>query len=202
MSAQTSIEWTDRTWLTAAKRAGVSLAEYRANVEAGLKFCWRCRAWKPVADFGVDRSRWDGRAARCTPCRRTPKQLRLIRPTPAEDARLRYATDADHRFRRRQHVHSRKRGVAALPVEGRDALLEKFNGCCAYCGGPVETWDHIVPVSQGGRTELGNMLPACRSCNSKKKDQHVEDFIASAGIVISAALEAELALAVAWGQLE
>lgn len=201
MAAISAIEWTDRTWLTAAKRAGVSLADYRANVEAGLKFCWRCRGWKAVDSFGVDRSRWDGRSSRCVTCRRTPKQMRLIRVTPAEDARIRYATDPDYRHRRRQHAHGRKRGVAPLPIAGRDALLERFNGGCAYCGGAAETWDHIVPVSQGGRTEPGNVVPACRSCNSRKKDRDVFDFIDAAGIVVSSALDAELALAREWGQL-
>lgn len=185
-----------------ARRIGISFDKYLARVRAGEKYCWRCRSWKPSTAFNVDRSKADGHTASCQSCRRKPKQLRLIRPTPAEDARLRYATDPEHRFRRRQHSHSRQRSVAPLPIEGRDALLEKFNGCCAYCGGPAETWDHIVPVSQGGRTEPGNVLPACRSCNSKKKDRHVEDFIESAGIVISTALEAELALAVSWGRLE
>lgn len=89
-----------------------------------------------------------------------------------------------------------------MPIEGRDALLERFHGCCAYCGAAAATWDHIVPVSKGGRTEPGNMLPACASCNSKKKDRNVYDFIDAAGIVVSRELDESLSFALAWGQLE
>jgi 5-methylcytosine-specific restriction endonuclease McrA len=29
--------------------------------------------------------------------------------------------------------------------------------------------DHIVPLARGGRTTKGNVAPACKDCNSKKK---------------------------------
>ena len=46
-------------------------------------------------------------------------------------------------------------------------------GKCYYCGVSVPprelTMDHIVPISRGGRTTKGNVVPACKSCNNKKK---------------------------------
>ncbi len=46
-------------------------------------------------------------------------------------------------------------------------------GVCYYCGASVGrdalTMDHIVPYSRGGRSAKGNIVPACKSCNSKKK---------------------------------
>lgn len=30
--------------------------------------------------------------------------------------------------------------------------------------------DHIVPLSRGGRSVKGNVVPACKTCNSKKKE--------------------------------
>lgn len=43
---------------------------------------------------------------------------------------------------------------------------------CMYCGSehPARelTFDHVVPRSQGGRTEWGNILSACNHCNSQK----------------------------------
>ena len=48
-------------------------------------------------------------------------------------------------------------------------------GRCYYCGSLTPaidlTMDHIVPLSRGGKTTKGNVVPACKSCNSKKKNQ-------------------------------
>jgi 5-methylcytosine-specific restriction endonuclease McrA len=46
-------------------------------------------------------------------------------------------------------------------------------GVCHFCGGtfpPGElTMDHLVPVARGGKSTPGNVVPACRECNSRKK---------------------------------
>lgn len=165
------------------------------------KFCWKCRLRVPVCRFGKDASRYDGLAAICTPCRRPPRQLPLLKRTNAEYERARYASDLAYRTERRQRVHARKRGIEPMPLEGIEVLTERFGGRCAYCSAPATTWDHIVPVSKGGRTGPGNMLPACNSCNSRKKALDVNDFIERYDIGISDELEAAIALACEWGQL-
>lgn len=46
-------------------------------------------------------------------------------------------------------------------------------GICYYCGGqyrPKElTMDHLVPLGRGGRSTKGNLVPACKECNNRKK---------------------------------
>lgn len=46
-------------------------------------------------------------------------------------------------------------------------------GVCYYCGQtmpPAElTMDHIVPLSRGGQTTRTNVVPACKTCNTKKR---------------------------------
>ncbi len=46
-------------------------------------------------------------------------------------------------------------------------------GVCHYCGRstrPAElTMDHIVPLARGGNTTKGNVVPACKTCNNRKK---------------------------------
>jgi 5-methylcytosine-specific restriction endonuclease McrA len=46
-------------------------------------------------------------------------------------------------------------------------------GICHYCGRkfkPSElTMDHIVPIGRGGKSTKGNVVPACKECNTKKK---------------------------------
>jgi 5-methylcytosine-specific restriction endonuclease McrA len=46
-------------------------------------------------------------------------------------------------------------------------------GRCHYCGRPTPagelTMDHIVPVARGGKSTRGNVVPACKACNNRKK---------------------------------
>ena len=63
--------------------------------------------------------------------------------------------------------------------KGRDLRRSRWwqnrlaRGICHYCGGtfpPGElTMDHLVPVARGGKSTPGNVVPACRECNSRKK---------------------------------
>jgi 5-methylcytosine-specific restriction endonuclease McrA len=46
-------------------------------------------------------------------------------------------------------------------------------GVCHYCGGKFTpqalTMDHLVPLIRGGRSTKGNLVPACKDCNTKKQ---------------------------------
>ena len=46
-------------------------------------------------------------------------------------------------------------------------------GVCHYCGGKFDpknmTMDHIVPISRGGKSVKGNIVPSCKNCNTNKK---------------------------------
>ena len=46
-------------------------------------------------------------------------------------------------------------------------------GICYHCGGKFLsrelTMDHLVPVSRGGKSTKGNLVPSCKKCNSDRK---------------------------------
>jgi 5-methylcytosine-specific restriction endonuclease McrA len=46
-------------------------------------------------------------------------------------------------------------------------------GVCHYCKKPTSpkelTMDHSVPLARGGRTTKGNIVPCCKTCNTRKK---------------------------------
>jgi len=50
-------------------------------------------------------------------------------------------------------------------------------GLCHYCGAKFPpdqlTMDHLVPLVRGGRSTKGNLVTACKDCNTKKKHQLV-----------------------------
>ncbi len=63
--------------------------------------------------------------------------------------------------------------------ETREYLLEKWDRTCAYCGKkdvPLEI-EHIVPKSRGGSNRISNLTLCCRSCNQKKSNLSVEEFL-------------------------
>lgn len=56
-------------------------------------------------------------------------------------------------------------------------MLNRFDGRCAYCGEKGEmTMDHVVPLSRGGSNSIGNILPACKRCNSSKSARFISEW--------------------------
>ncbi|MGP3699222.1 HNH endonuclease [Rhodobacter sp. NSM] len=128
--------------------------------QRGEAWCRECLAWLPADDVN--------------------KQGLCGEHQRAAD-RARYAADPEHRERRLAHSSSRKRGVARVPSEARELMLELFEGGCAYCDQQAETWDHVVPVSKGGTTEPRNIVPACIACNSSKRDRDLDEWLSATG---------------------
>lgn len=55
----------------AARKAGVSVAEYAERDARGEKWCTRCKKFEVRSEFGIDNTRYDGLAAHCLKSRRT-----------------------------------------------------------------------------------------------------------------------------------
>ncbi|HVV70377.1 MAG TPA: hypothetical protein VHI52_02590 [Verrucomicrobiae bacterium] len=67
----------------------------------------------------------------------------------------------------------------AMRVLGQDPDGEIL---CAYCGGTAETWDHVrATVAKkefsGHGHRLGNLLPCCKACNSKKGNKDWQAYL-------------------------
>lgn len=79
----------------------------------------------------------------------------------------RRATEWRRRHAIRDHPDSKK-----LTKQDWIDLVNRFHGCCAYCGDRTEDLhlEHVIPVSRGGRHAIGNVLPACPRCNQSKTD--------------------------------
>ena len=55
-----------------------------------------------------------------------------------------------------------------------------FNDCCAYCGVEGELLiEHAVPINRKslGEHRIGNLVPSCKACNSRKADKDFRDFL-------------------------
>lgn len=71
--------------------------------------------------------------------------------------------------------YAKRRGATVtdrLTVEQWREILARHKNKCHYCGVTSDclTVDHVIPLSKGGSHTAENIVPACQSCNSRKKD--------------------------------
>lgn len=61
----------------------------------------------------------------------------------------------------------------------RFEVLKRDNFTCQYCGahgeGVVLEVDHIIPISKGGTSDMGNLITTCFDCNRGKSSDLVTD---------------------------
>lgn len=98
----------------------------------------------------------------------------------------------EHRERRRDwEARSReirrtiwqRRRARILGAEGSYTVTEwvelvaSCGGRYSYCGapGPLAV-DHRVPIARGGTNRIDNLIPACKTCNSRKHLMTEEEF--------------------------
>jgi hypothetical protein len=55
------------------------------------------------------------------------------------------------------------------------ALCAQYDNRCLCCGGraPLAA-DHIVPVEHGGSSDISNIQPLCKPCNSRKGTRTID----------------------------
>lgn len=71
---------------------------------------------------------------------------------------------------------ARKRGNGVYKILKRD-LRRLYLKPCIYCGKRENiTLDHVVPIARGGVHGIGNLAPACKPCNSSKRDKTVMEW--------------------------
>jgi 5-methylcytosine-specific restriction endonuclease McrA len=71
------------------------------------------------------------------------------------------------------------RSSASASKEQIAAAIEKADGRCVYCGGCSSklTIDHATPIHFGGKHNIKNLIPCCKSCNSSKGTNDLSDWL-------------------------
>ena len=80
------------------------------------------------------------------------------------------------------HFHNRRarligNGGSHTAQEWRDKCA-MFANLCAYCGEAKPlVREHKVPLVRGGTNDITNIVPACRSCNSRKGRKTATEYL-------------------------
>jgi 5-methylcytosine-specific restriction endonuclease McrA len=79
---------------------------------------------------------------------------------------------------RNERYRARRRGVVINDFTREQWIVMQalYDYRCVYCGKRRKGklgMDHILALSRGGQHTAMNIVPACWSCNSKKRDREV-----------------------------
>jgi 5-methylcytosine-specific restriction endonuclease McrA len=92
-------------------------------------------------------------------------------------------------FRERSRVYQNNRRArfingGTLDETFLDNLWKAHRGVCFYCEQPLTNYrclEHLTPLSRGGKNQPYNLVYACKSCNSKKRQTPFEDYAIKTG---------------------
>jgi 5-methylcytosine-specific restriction endonuclease McrA len=154
-------------------------ARYWADPEKHREKAARDRAKDPVG-YRAKRRQWrlENLDKYLEVERRSAEKHREKRNAAARE----YAKANPENNRRQQHRRRiRLQSGEVFTVLERDLrrLLHRYNHACFYCGGEEGlTLDHVIPVARGefSRHSIGNLIPACKPCNSSKSDRTIMEW--------------------------
>ena len=134
--------------------------------------------------------RWE--AANKEHCAQKSREWWAAHPEKRKEYRDRWKAEHPKRIRAFWKDNTYRRRALKAEAEGDFTFAEFTDLCneagwkCFYCGCGLSpetaTADHMIPLSRGGGNGIENIALACRSCNSRKHDKTVEEFMVASPI--------------------
>jgi 5-methylcytosine-specific restriction endonuclease McrA len=73
-----------------------------------------------------------------------------------------------------RRIRVKENGVFKILDKEFKALGQKP---CFYCGSTDSlTLDHVIPIARGGKHSIGNLVVACKPCNSQKNKRTIQEW--------------------------
>lgn len=101
--------------------------------------------------------------------------------------RKKWATDPDYKIAMARRYHERRARLKGSEINPKaiddfmKAVKSKTTATCHYCQRLVSTksihFDHMLPLSRGGRHSVDNLCVACATCNLSKNSKLVHEWI-------------------------
>lgn len=55
--------------------------------------------------------------------------------------------------------------------------IKLYSSACIYCGSNKDIQaDHVIPIARGGTHGIGNLVPACKTCNTSKRERTITEW--------------------------
>lgn len=157
--------------------------EHKIVDEVEYKYCQKGH-WELLENFGINKTRWDGLRGWCKSCESENRKYFYDKNDGAKKIRdwIKTENGRNSRSATMRKVYEKRRGCyVKFDLRDEKNAYDACGGRCAYCKTPVEfsvvEFDHFIPVKLGGKTEISNMLPACKTCNRSKRDKMPEVWI-------------------------
>lgn len=87
---------------------------------------------------------------------------------------------ATESIRMKKSIYKRKKSLKKeLPIEYLNKILVVQNNKCFFCECDLTDYkaiEHLTPISRGGDNDFYNLVYSCKSCNSKKRQQTLEEY--------------------------
>ena len=145
-----------------ARKAAVRSEWYRANAEKQRAYAARWRA-----EHDGHRSKW------------TPEPKERVSARQRAYRAANPAIFAEQKRTRRAALMGVER---TLTDKEWGAIVDSFGRACAYClrVGLTLEQDHVLAISKGGAHAAGNIVPSCKSCNSRKGNRGILSMLKAA----------------------
>lgn len=152
-------------------------------IEGGEKLCMSCKTMKPLVEFSPSERGLGGLAAYCKPCQNSRYNDR--EKGRKATARYREKHRERHLARHRVRMYEyRTRKLVSSDGTVTDEFLKELYGTkiCHYCKKEtprkLRTADHMTPLNLDGTHSASNLVMACWTCNSSKRDIPYDEFVA------------------------
>jgi len=128
------------------------------------------------------RAKPEKRAAELAQARVARRALRVAEPAKLRALdRARYVRERESRITQSLKMRVKRAGApGSHTVAEWKSVLRHYGRRCVYCNVKLTpknvSRDHKQPLSRQGTNDIRNIVPACRSCNSRKHDRTFEEF--------------------------
>lgn len=178
-----------RQWqLTNPEKRRAAARKYRAN---NPEICReRIRLWdiQNLGKFAAARSRWTSTNIEHVRAKRIEYRSRPENKEREKFTKKIWCAANLDRVRKQGRLQANRRRVRLEANIGECsttqmlARIEYHGWLCRYCKQGLDiktvTIDHLIPVSRNGSNWPSNMVPACKSCNSRKHKKTYREYMA------------------------